>query len=364
MPQQTIDIAKARGSKRQGGQIFILDIQKISDYNIRMTRPLRIQFPGAIYHVMNRGNEKRAIFNDDKDRERFLTILSQSIKTYNIDLYCFVLMKNHFHLLLETPLGNLGEFMRQFNISYTFYFNQQHDRVGHLFQGRYKSILVEKDYYLTTVSRYIHLNPSKTTTENKLEHKQQLQHLLSYKWSSLPGYLNFSRQVDFVEYETVLAEYGGKHQTGMDCYAQHIAEDLTSDIDVQKDIVGQSILGRKKFIAKIKATYLKNQNEREKPAVGKIQTYLSRDIVISLLADEFGIDQNDIFTTAGEIKQMTMTVMYNYAGLNNREIGELFGVDYSTVSQNRKRLREKVETDKETEKLLQKIELRLSRIKI
>ena len=82
-----------------------------------MTRPLRIQFPNAVYHVINRGNEKNDIFNNDEDRNCFLNILSQSSKTYNINLYCFVLMENHFHLLVETPLGNLSEFMRHFNIT-------------------------------------------------------------------------------------------------------------------------------------------------------------------------------------------------------------------------------------------------------
>ncbi|NOX97363.1 MAG: addiction module toxin RelE, partial [Nitrospirae bacterium] len=117
-----------------------------------MARPLRIQYPGALYHLTCRGNEKKAIFGDDTDRETFLHQLQDSLKAYSSILHCFVLMDNHFHLLLETPLANLSEFMRQFNITYTSYYNRRHKRVGHLYQGRYKSILVDKENYLVILS--------------------------------------------------------------------------------------------------------------------------------------------------------------------------------------------------------------------
>ena len=122
-----------------------------------MARPLRIQYPNAVYHVTSRGNERKDIFKDDRDREHFLEILFQSLHTYSVILYSYVLMNNHFHLLVETPLGNLGAFMRHFNITYTSYFNRRHRRTGHLYQGRYKSIIVDKDAYLSVLFRYIHL---------------------------------------------------------------------------------------------------------------------------------------------------------------------------------------------------------------
>ena len=124
-----------------------------------MSRPLRVEYPGAVYHITCRGNEKKAIFRDSLDRESFLEILIQSQKIYGVRLFAYVLMENHFHFLLETPLGNLGQFMRRFNITYTSYFNRAHKRVGHLYQGRYKSILVDGESYLSELSRYIHLNP-------------------------------------------------------------------------------------------------------------------------------------------------------------------------------------------------------------
>jgi REP element-mobilizing transposase RayT len=120
-----------------------------------MNRPLRIQYPGAVNHITCRGNERRDIFRDDEDRGMFLEILAGSRIIYSVRLYARVLMENHFHLLLETPLGNLNEFMRRLNITYTSFFNPRHQRVGHLYQGRYKSFLAEKENYLSALSHYI-----------------------------------------------------------------------------------------------------------------------------------------------------------------------------------------------------------------
>lgn len=159
-----------------------------------MARPLRIQYPGAVYHVTCRGNARQDIFKDDADRKRFLQILVQSLNIYTVKLYSYVLMSNHFHLLLETPKGNLSEFMRKFNITYTSYYNRRHDRVGHLYQGRYKSILVDKNEYLSVLSRYLHLNPVKIKSMEKVPEKDRLKYLIRYPWSSLPGFFEQAKE--------------------------------------------------------------------------------------------------------------------------------------------------------------------------
>ena len=126
-----------------------------------MARPLRIQYPEAYYHVTCRGNERKEILLDDQDHKDFLEKLSLSLDIYNVSLLAYICMPNHFHLLLTTPEGNLSEFMRHVNISYTSHFNRRHHRVGHLYQGRYKAFLIDADNYLLEVSRYIHLNPTR-----------------------------------------------------------------------------------------------------------------------------------------------------------------------------------------------------------
>jgi len=122
-------------------------------------RPLRIEYPGAFYHVTSRGNERRAIFQAKKDYERFLGYFESATGRYGAQIHCFCLMPNHCHLLLETPRGNLHQILHHINTGYTNYFNARTGRVGHLFQGRYRAILVDKDSYALELSRYIHLNP-------------------------------------------------------------------------------------------------------------------------------------------------------------------------------------------------------------
>ena len=124
-----------------------------------MARALRLLFPGAYYHVTCRGNERKAVFRDDTDRSVFLEKLKKSIEIYGVRLHAYVMMDNHFHLIVETPGGNLSEFMRHFNIVYTAAFNRRHKRVGHLYQGRYKAILIDQESYLLELTRHVHVNP-------------------------------------------------------------------------------------------------------------------------------------------------------------------------------------------------------------
>ena len=124
-----------------------------------MARPLRIAFPGAFYHVTARGNERKAVFKSIRDRQKFIEYLETATERYNAVIHAYCLMDNHYHLLLETPSGNLPQIMQHINGAYTTYFNLKRVRAGHLFQGRYKAILVEMDEYAKELSRYIHLNP-------------------------------------------------------------------------------------------------------------------------------------------------------------------------------------------------------------
>ena len=140
-----------------------------------MARPLRIEYPGAVYHATSRGNEKKPIFKDDHDRESFLAILTRVNKRYHWICHAYCLMDNHYHLLLETPDGNLSLGMRQLNGVYTQAFNRRHNRAGHLLQGRYKGILVQKDSHLLEVSRYVVLNPVRARMAETAD---------AWKWSS------------------------------------------------------------------------------------------------------------------------------------------------------------------------------------
>jgi len=145
-----------------------------------MGRPLKIECQGALYHITSRGNERKEIFFDDADRDRFLEILKDYHDRHGILIHCYVLMDNHYHLILETPRANLLKVMHGINGRYTGYFNHRYKRPGPLFQGRYKGVLVEKDAYLLALSRYVHLNPVRAKVVEKPE---------QYRWSSYLGYV-------------------------------------------------------------------------------------------------------------------------------------------------------------------------------
>ena len=214
-----------------------------------MARPLRIQYSDAYYHVTCRGNDRRSIYRDDSDRELFLEKLKASLEIYGVALHAYVLMGNHFHLLVQTPKANLSEFMRHFNIAYTGAYNRRHKRVGHLYQGRYKAILVEGDIYLLELSRYLHLNPIRIKPHKGKGYTEQWRVLEKYRWSSLRGYLKATERESWVNYDEVLGQVGGSRNR----YRQFIEEGLERGYNTPwENLKGQVILGREEFVRKLK----------------------------------------------------------------------------------------------------------------
>ena len=325
-----------------------------------MARPLRIEYPGAVYHVTGRGNEKKSIFGDSLDRETFLEILIQTKNIYGVRIYAYVLMENHFHFLLETPLANLGRFMRRFNITYTNYFNRAHKRVGHLYQGRYKSILVEKESYLSELSRYIHLNPVRTKTMGKETPKEQWRYLINYPWSSLKGYLSPSNKKAFIDYSLVLADFGGDNLRGRRAYQKRVQEDLLGELDTKRKVIGQSILGGEQFVKWLKENFFSTEKERECPDLNTLRRFRAEEEIISIFLKETEKTLEEVKHKKNPLRLVLMDLLYRVGGLTGVEIGKIFGVDYSTVSQSRKRLAMKLKTDKGIRKLIERIETNLS----
>jgi len=331
-----------------------------------MARPLRIQFPNAVYHVTCRGNEKRDIFLDNHDRKRFLELLQKSLEIYHVILYAYVLMGNHFHLLVETPLGNLSEFMRHFNITYTSWFNRNYNRSGHLYQGRFKGILVERESYLTVLSRYIHLNPIRTSEWDAKGLIEKERYLRAYRWSSLPGYIQKGERQEWVNYDLVLSEYGGDNEEGMRNYWNAIRSEIgLPNTSLKREIVGQSLLGSRGFVKWVRENFLGDKvSDRELPQVRRIQGYLAVDDILDVISEETGKTREDILFKRSRVRQMAMEFLYRFGGLKGSEIGRLMGLDYSTVSQGRKRFRNYLEKDEEIKRLVARIEGKLSIKKI
>ena len=191
-----------------------------------MARTLRIEYPGAIYHVTCRlvGSWQagdRDLFVDDADRWRFLDALGARVEAFGVRLHQYVLMQNHFHLVAETPRGNCSAFMQSLLTSYTVYFNLRHQRHGHLFDGRFKAKLVEGDAYLLSLSRYVHLNPVRVD-ELRDAPEEAMKRLRSYYWSSYLQYIGRRKRLDFVTYAPTLALIEGAAADRLRRYRQFV----------------------------------------------------------------------------------------------------------------------------------------------
>jgi putative transposase len=259
-------------------------------------------------------------------------------------------MDNHFHLLLETPLGNLDQFMRRFNICYTGYFNRKHKRVGHLYQGRYKSILVEKEGYISVLSRYIHLNPIRVQGNKAESFEEKEKYLFSYNWSTLNGYLDKKKRVAGVDYSLILEEFGGDNKEGRGRYSRRIKEDIGEEMDVKEKIIGGSILGNDDFVSRVKEDLLEGGPDHEFSGARRIKGFKVRERILDALLKETKRTEEELVTGKGDQRRIAMELLYRLGGLNGVEIGKMFKVSYNAVSQERKRLLKKMEVDSNLKK--------------
>jgi len=192
-----------------------------------MARPLRISFPGAWYHVTSRGQERRPIFLEDRDREHFLEVLDEMVSRFRVQVHAYVLMDNHYHLIVETPEANLSRAIQWLNVSYAAWFNCRHRRSGHLMQGRFKAILVEQTAWALELSVYVHLNPVRVAglglakSQRKAEAAgrqlpparalvtQRLAALRTYRWSSFRAYAGYATAPDWLTCRPLVQRAGG-----------------------------------------------------------------------------------------------------------------------------------------------------------
>jgi len=316
-----------------------------------MGRPIRIQYPGALYHVTSRGNERRDIFVDDDDRRKFLGILADYHDRFGIVLHCYVLMDNHYHLVLETPLGNLVKVMHGVNSSYTGYFNRKYVRAGHLFQGRYKAIVVQKDAYLLELSRYVHLNPVRAGIVKDPE---------EYTWSSYLGYIRKSKRVEWVEYAWILSHFDQGGKAGQKNYRQFVTGALGKDKDSPlRQLYGQLVLGSEEFIEKIKALLKGEKISQEIVERKRLEHYPRPDKILAAVASAFGQPQGRVLEKQGRkntAKKVATYLMKRYACLDNKEIGKMFGgLHYSAVSKAAARLERELSKDKHLANLLDRL---------
>jgi putative transposase len=236
-----------------------------------MARPLRIEYPGAVYHITSRGNRKKPVFKDDRDRENFLNTLQHVNKRYNWICHAYCLMTNHYHLLIETPEGNLSLGMRQINGVYTQLFNKWHGKNGHLFQGRYKAILIQKDSHLLEVCRYVVLNPVRARIVEKPE---------EYTWSSYLATAGKDQAHHCLTTDWVLSQFSGARKRSEKEYEKYVTWGIGQKT-IWTEVRGQALLGEEDFVDKL-AEYLKKT--KDIPEIPRSQRYLHRPTLVKLFS--------------------------------------------------------------------------------
>lgn len=272
-----------------------------------MARPLRLEFAGALYHVTARGDRREPIYEDDEDRQTFLSVLADVVDRFNWLVHAYCEMTNHYHLLIETPDGNLSKGMRQLNGVYTQYSNRRHGRVGHLFQGRYKAILVQKESYLLEVARYVVLNPVRA---------QMVRSAGDWSWSSYRATAGRRDKPAWLTTDWILSAFAHRRSDAVLAYRRFVSEGRGQPAPWQS-LANQVLLGDEHFVDDMQAR-LKKQNHD----LAEVPRY-QRPGRARPIADYVVEDRS---------RNISIALAFASGGYTLSEIGAYFGLHYSTVS--------------------------------
>jgi len=276
-----------------------------------MARPLRIEYPGAVYHITSRGNEKKSIFKDDQERYTFFDILETVNKRYHWMCHAYCLMDNHYHLLIETPDGNLSIGMRYLNGVYTQFFNRRHKRTGHLFQGRYKAKLIQKDSHLLEVCRYVVLNPVRGGIVARPE---------EWKWSSYRATAGRAKRHSCLTTDWVLGQFIVTRGAAEKEYRQFVRGGIGKGT-IWTAVKGQIILGEDEFVRGF-GDYLKKSKDISE--IPKSQRYVSRPSLDKLFTEHIRQNRKN--------RDRKIAEAVEEYGYTQGEVADYLGLHFSSVS--------------------------------
>ena len=296
-----------------------------------MSRALRIAYPGAFYHVASRGNERKNIFLNKRDREQFLSYLESATVRYGALIHVYCLMSNHYHLLVETPRANVSQIMKHVNGAYTTYFNVKRRRAGHLFQGRYKAILVDKDEYAKQLSLYIHLNPVRAKIVAKPG---------DYEWSSYRAYTGSACTPQWLHREFILSFFGSKENAARKRYRDFAEGQAGLECPSPfEHVTASTLLGGASFVEWVREKFLKGaQVDRELPGVRQL---IGRPGFEAIHSAVEGLFIND----RAKARRVGMYLCRRHTGFKLKEIGAAYGVGESAVTQASRRVEEEMKQD-------------------
>lgn len=312
-----------------------------------MSRPLRIEYPVAWYHVMNRGRRAEKIFLDKTDYHTFLELLTESAEMWNVRIAACCMVPNHYHILLHTPDANLSRFMRHIDGVYTQRFNRSHHYDGQLFRGRYKSILVDADSYLLQLVRYIHRNPLQAGLVNRLE---------AYQWSSHQGYLSDAKEWKWLYKDFILAMLTKDKRYQRGIYKQFMAQENSEEIHhmfEKKNL--PSVLGSEKFIEWVKDRFFQQKSHEEIPESRQLAP--ERGTIKQVVCNEYHVSEGALLTskrgTFNEPRNIALYLTRRLRGDGLSELCKEFQMKrYSSASSMIEGLRTQMSRDKQLRKRL------------
>ena len=309
-----------------------------------MARPLRLEFPGAVYHITARGDRQEPIFDDNDDRLAFLDLLGKEVQQQGWVLYAFCLMGNHYHLLLETPEANLVRGMRRLNGVYTQAFNRRHGRVGHVLQGRYKSILVDKDSYLLELCRYVILNPVRAGLVDSVSQSPWSSYLPTVGKATCPAWLAADR---------VLELFSPDRTQARRAYQRFVAEGMDAATPWTQ-VKGQIFLGSDAFHNRIEKL-LSGQQPRNIPRRQLGPTRPTPQRVLQAVAKAHGLGPSAVLDRDNEEAfKHAVYLLRRRANLPLKQVAEMAGVSIGRVSQIQTRM-ESQARDAELERCLREL---------
>ena len=287
-----------------------------------MPRKPRVEYSGAFYHVITRGNQRQKLFRDDKDREFYLDRLEQYRKRYGFTIYAYVLMSNHVHLLIETGKTRLSKIMQGLQFSYTRYFNRRYRKIGHLFQGRYRAIICDREEYLLELVRYIHLNPARMKWPSAVG---------EHRWSSHRAYLGAASVVE-VDTASMLERFSSRVGRAREGYLRFLKEGEGQGHDERYyETVDQKFLGDDRFVKEIGK---KVEEDREvEPKMRRVKF----SALLNAIAEQHGAEAKTL-VQAGRQRQWVKTrsmLVYmarEYCGMTVKELGKRLNRDSSIIS--------------------------------
>lgn len=271
-----------------------------------MTRPLRIEFPGALYHVTSRGDRQEDIYLDDEDRKAYLDVLKNVCERFNWVVHAYCMMSNHYHLLIETPDSNLSQGMRQLNGVYTQCFNRHHKRVGHVYQGRYKAILVQKETYLLELARYIVLNPVRA---------EMVRAAKDWPWSSYRATAGLKEVDEFLYVDWILSVFAKRKSLASERYREFVSQGKNQP-KPWAALKNQIYLGTDSFVDEMQCKVKPDKD------LSEIVSSQKRPMAKELSYYEKKYKERD----------QAISKAYMSGGYSMKEIGDYFHLHYSRVS--------------------------------